>query len=99
MIKIPKKRKSGGRTKGKKGSSNQVQCSKCGRMVPIDKAKKITTYSSPVDYRLSKELRDQGTYIPRFESVKTYCVSCAIHTKKVKIRSKSRRKGSRNEEF
>jgi len=90
--KIPKKRKSGGRSKGKQGTRGRVQCSKCGRMVPIDKIKRITTYTSPVDYRMQKELRDQGTYIPRIKTIKNLCISCAVHTKKIKIRAKSDRK-------
>ncbi|MHA1271167.1 MAG: 30S ribosomal protein S26e [Candidatus Helarchaeota archaeon] len=89
---MPKKRKSGGRSKGKQGTRGRVQCSKCGRMVPADKAKKITVYSSPVDYRMQKELRSQGTYIPRIAHIKTLCISCAIHTRKIKIRAKKDRK-------
>ncbi|TFF86954.1 MAG: 30S ribosomal protein S26e [Promethearchaeota archaeon] len=88
---MPKKRKSGGRTKGKSGTTGRVQCSKCGRMVPIDKAKRVTVYSSPVDYRLAKELRQQGTHIPRFKHIKILCISCAVHTKRVKIRAKDDR--------
>ncbi|NIO19549.1 MAG: 30S ribosomal protein S26e, partial [Candidatus Aenigmarchaeota archaeon] len=51
-----KKRKSRGRTKGKKGRSSMVQCTSCGQMVPRDKAKKKTRYSSLVDPVLGREL-------------------------------------------
>jgi small subunit ribosomal protein S26e len=43
-----KKRKSGGRSKGGKGSLGKVQCSSCGRLVPRDKAKRKTSYKSCV---------------------------------------------------
>jgi len=92
--KIPKKRKSGGRSKGKQGTRGRVQCSKCGRMVPVDKVKRITVYTSPVDYRIEKELRKQGAYIPRTKIIKDLCISCAIHTRKVKIRAKEERKST-----
>ncbi|MHA1232648.1 MAG: 30S ribosomal protein S26e [Candidatus Helarchaeota archaeon] len=89
---MPKKRKSGGRSKGKQGTRGRVQCSKCGRMVPIDKAKRITVYTSPVDYRIERELRSQGTHVPRIKEIKNYCISCAIHMRKIKIRAKEDRK-------
>ncbi|MCK4566319.1 MAG: 30S ribosomal protein S26e, partial [Candidatus Thorarchaeota archaeon] len=45
---MAKKRKSGGRSKGSSGKGKSVQCSKCGRMVPVDKAKKHTKRVSVV---------------------------------------------------
>jgi small subunit ribosomal protein S26e len=98
LLILPKKRKSGGRTKGKKGRGYTVQCSQCGRMVPRDKAKKQTQVRGMIaDPVFAKELRKSGTYIPRNVSVKWYCISCAVHRKVVKVRSESERKsrGSR----
>jgi small subunit ribosomal protein S26e len=89
---MAKKRKSGGRTKGKKGKGTLVQCSACGSMVPSDKAKKKTKYITLVDPMLARELRKAGTYIPRRRVTKYYCVSCAVHRGQVKIRSKDDRK-------
>ena len=89
---MPKKRKSGGRTKGKKGGSVTVQCTKCGRNVPIDKAKKRTRQTSVVDPKMIKELRAQGSIIPRRTTIEYFCVKCAVHYRIVKIRSKSSRK-------
>ena len=88
-----KKRKSGGRSKGKKGMSTRVQCSFCGKLVPRDKAKKVTKYVTLVDPRISKELRQQGAFIPRRRVTKTACVSCAVHKGMVKVRAKDERKG------
>ncbi len=89
---MPKKRKSGGRSKGKKGRPPTVQCSKCGRLVPRDKAKKRSATKSVVDPKIYKELKQQGAIIPRRHTVKYYCVKCAVHYRLVKIRSKDERK-------
>ena len=85
---MPQKRKSRGRTKGRKGRSGFVQCDGCGGLVPRDKAKKKTTYFSPVDSTLAKELRSQGAQISRARVERYYCVSCAVHRGMVKVRSK-----------
>ena len=89
----PKKRKSGGRHKGKSGNPGFVQCTQCGRSVPRDKAKKVTKNVSFVDYQMVKELRAQGAFIPRTQVIKYYCISCAVHRRVVKVRSKNLRKG------
>jgi len=89
---MTKKRKSGGRSKGSKGKGGLVQCSACGRMVPSDKAKKQTKYVTLIDPTLARELRREGTFIPRQRVTKIYCVSCAVHRGNVKIRSKADRK-------
>ena len=89
---MPKKRRSGGRRKGKSGRPGTVQCSSCGRLVPRDKAKKVTVTVTLVDPQLAKELRKQGAYVPVRKEVKYYCVSCAVHRGIVKIRAEDERK-------
>jgi small subunit ribosomal protein S26e len=89
---MPKKRSSGGRSKGGKGRAGMVQCSFCGAQVPKDKAKRSTKYTSLVDSRLLKELKDQGAQIARYRTTKYLCVSCAVHRGVVKVRSKEERK-------
>jgi small subunit ribosomal protein S26e len=84
---MPKKRTSRGRTKGGKGSSGTVHCSKCGAMVPRDKAKKVTGRITLVEPTLAKELRAAGAYIAAPTDIKFYCVSCAVHMGVVKVRS------------
>ena len=75
-----KKRKSRGRTKGNKGSSSGVQCSACGRMIPRDKAKRVTSRRGLVtDRTLAQELEKQGARISGSIVDKYYCISCAIH--------------------
>jgi small subunit ribosomal protein S26e len=89
---MPKKRTSGGRSKGGKGRSGMTQCSFCGAQVPRGKAKKVTKYTSLVEPRLLKELRESGAQIARYQTTKTLCISCAVHRGVVKIRGKAERK-------
>ena len=89
---MTKKRRGGGRSGGSKGRAGNVQCSNCGRQVPSDKAKKRTRYVSIVDARLAKELREAGANIPRRRETSIFCVSCAVHFKQVRVRSKASRK-------
>ena len=88
------KRASRGRRKGGKGRSGNVQCDNCGRTVPRDKVKKITTAINLVDHTLAKELREQGAYIPTTKVTKTLCISCGIHFKILKIRSEDSRRNT-----
>jgi small subunit ribosomal protein S26e len=92
---MPQKRKSRGRTKGHKGRSGMVQCDSCGSLVPRDKAKTVTRYSSLVDRTLAKELQAQGAFIPRGKAEKHYCISCAVHRRVVKVRAKNKRHSRR----
>ncbi|MFQ5920829.1 MAG: 30S ribosomal protein S26e [Nitrososphaerales archaeon] len=91
---MTKKRTSRGRSKGGKGHASLVQCSNCGRWVPRDKAKKVTSRLSLVEPALAKELRATGTYIAAPTIVKNYCVSCAVYYGVVKVRSEKERRKS-----
>lgn len=89
---MPKKRRSGGRSKGGKGRTKFVQCSMCGERVPRDKAKKVTRWVSIVDPVLRRELRQKGAILPMQKVVKYYCVSCAVHHRLVRVRAREERK-------
>jgi len=89
---MTQKRKSRGRAKGGKGSSGSVQCSNCGRQVPIDKAKKMTTRVSLVEPMLARELRAAGAYIAAPKTIRYYCISCAVHYGMVRVRAKAERR-------
>jgi len=69
-----------------------VQCSYCGAQVPRDKAKRTTRYTSLVDSRIMKELKDQGASINRTKTTKYLCISCAVHRGVVNIRAKEDRR-------
>ncbi|MHB1867317.1 MAG: 30S ribosomal protein S26e [Nitrososphaerales archaeon] len=89
---MTQKRKSRGRAKGGKGSSSSVQCSNCGRQVPIDKAKKMTSRVSLVEPMLARELRAAGAYIAAPKTIRYYCISCAVHYGMVRVRAKAERR-------
>jgi small subunit ribosomal protein S26e len=89
---MAKKRKSGGR---KSGKGRTVQCSKCGRNTPIDKAKKLTKRVSTVDRETERMIRKQKGYVPTTRRTFYYCVSCAVHRGIVKIRSSKERDAER----
>tara|TARA_B100001167_G_C16699481_1_gene270985 strand:- start:332 stop:616 length:285 start_codon:yes stop_codon:yes gene_type:complete len=89
---MTKKRKSGGRAGGSKGSTGSISCSNCGTLVPKDKAKKKTGRITLVEPTLAKELRAAGTYIAAQKTIKYYCVSCAVHYGLVKVRAKDERR-------
>ena len=89
---MTKKRKSRGRAKGGKGRSNYVHCSRCGALVPGDKAKKLTSRVTLVEPTLARELRAAGAYIAAPTTVKYYCVSCAVHYGLVKVRARAERR-------
>jgi small subunit ribosomal protein S26e len=91
-----RKRKSRGRSKWKKGSTQKVQCSACGQLVPRDKAKRKTVYKLLVDPMIRKELREQGAKVPRIPMIRYYCVSCAVHRGVVQIRSEDVRRKTYN---
>lgn len=80
-----------GRSKGGKGRASYVQCGQCGQLIPRDKAKKVTRYTSLVDRTLARELRGKGTIISSPRVSKYYCISCAVHRGIVKVRSKNAR--------
>ena len=89
---MPVKRKSRGRSKGSKGRSEYVQCSMCGRLVPADKAKKVTRKRPIVDPMLAKELSQKGAWVGYRVETRYYCISCAVYHGIVKIRSEEERK-------
>ena len=89
---MPVKRKSRGRSKGSKGRTEYVQCSMCGRLVPADKAKKVTRKRLLVDPSLAKELEKKGAYVGYRIETRYYCISCAVYHGIVKIRAEEERK-------
>ena len=56
---MTKKRKSGGRAGGSKGSTGSISCSNCGTLVPKDKAKKKTGRITLVEPTLAKNFAQQ----------------------------------------
>jgi len=93
---MPKKRRNQGRNKKNRGNVKAIVCSNCGRHCPKDKAVKRFTIRDIVDASSKKDLEEQRAFenylVPKLYIKMQYCVSCAIHSRIVKVRSVSDRR-------
>ena len=93
---MPSKRRYNGRSKKNKGHSDNVVCCQSGRLVPKDKAikrfqiKKIVDESSRKDIMDNSAYPDGQFYLPKMYVKQYYSISCAIHSRVVRVRSQSR---------
>ena len=91
---MPRKRKNRGRSLSDSGRERPVQCTACGRLVPADKAVRITRWVSPVTGSIARELERQGVYVSKRLETRYYCISCAVHMGLVRPRAWHERKES-----